>query len=134
MAATSDNEELVEELICFPEEYPGNHYSITEFASTVPVSKTSIHHMVKKRGSCIKAFNNSAHDKIFVNKDEWKDQLCLLYNFLKTLYVDLLFQMRKIFHFRLQPVVRIIVFIFLDLKMILILIVCFTKVTNPPKR
>ena len=70
MAATSDNEELVEELIYFPEEYPGNHYSVTEIASTVPVSKTSIHHMVKKRGLCRKAFNNTAHDKIFVNKDE----------------------------------------------------------------
>ena len=48
MAATLDNEELLEELIYFPEEYPGNHYSVTEFASKVPVSKTYIHHMVKK--------------------------------------------------------------------------------------
>ena len=60
MAATSDNEELVEELIYFPEEYPGNHYSVTEIASTVPVSKTSIQHMVKK-GVCAEKLLTTPH-------------------------------------------------------------------------
>ena len=91
MTATSEYEELVEELIYSQEEHLGTHYSIKETASTLFVSKTSVHRMVKKRVSCIPAFSNSVHDKIFVNKVEWKNQLCLVNDFLKALYIDLFF-------------------------------------------
>ena len=49
-AATSENEELVEELICSQEEYPGTHYSIRKIASALSVSKTSVHRIVKRTG------------------------------------------------------------------------------------
>ena len=44
------------------------------------------------------------------NKDDWKDQLCSLNNFLNTLYVDLFFKMKNIFRFQFQPVAKIVVY------------------------
>ena len=49
-AATSENEELVEVLICSHEEYADAHYSIREFASALSASKNFAHHMVKIKG------------------------------------------------------------------------------------
>ena len=40
-AGTSKNEEVVEELICSQEEYPGTHYSVREISLALSVSKTS---------------------------------------------------------------------------------------------
>ena len=48
--ATSENDELVEELFCSQEEHPGTHYSIRQIASALSVSKTSVHCMVKSKG------------------------------------------------------------------------------------
>ena len=49
---TSEDEELVEKLICSQEEHLVTHYSLREIASVLSVSETSIHHMVKRKGFC----------------------------------------------------------------------------------
>ena len=48
--ATSENEVLVEELICSQVEHPDTHYSITEITLALSISKTSVHCMVKRKG------------------------------------------------------------------------------------
>ena len=106
-------EELLEELTCFQKERLGTPCSVRDISSALSVSKTFIQHMVKRKGFRACKCLTTLHKKV-VNKNTWKDELCFLNNL--ALYIGLFFSMN--------------VFIFLDLKMILTLIVCFIKVTK----
>ena len=64
------------------------------------VSKTSIHSMVK-RIPAYKHLTIPYRQKV-ISKEEWKNQLYLLNNFLNTLYIDLFFKMKKIFHLKFK--------------------------------
>ena len=46
---TDENPELVEELICSQEEFPGTHKSPREIARNVGISRSSVRRLVKRR-------------------------------------------------------------------------------------
>ena len=46
---TDENPELVEELICLQEEFPGTHKSPREIARNVGISRSSVRRLVKRR-------------------------------------------------------------------------------------
>ena len=46
---TDENPELVEELICSQEEFPGTHKSPREIARNVGISRSSVRMLVKRR-------------------------------------------------------------------------------------
>ena len=51
IVTTNENTELVEELICSQEDFPGTHKSPREVGRNVGISKISVRRLVKRRKS-----------------------------------------------------------------------------------
>ena len=48
-ATTKENVSIFEELVCLQEDQPGTHNSIRQIAPWISISKSSVHHLVKKK-------------------------------------------------------------------------------------
>ena len=48
-ATTEENASIFEELVCSQEDEPGTHNSIRQIAPWISISKSSVHHLVKKK-------------------------------------------------------------------------------------